>query len=338
MATIVKRPNGKWQASIRHVDASRSKTFTQRADAVKWARQTEIAYERGELCGQQEQKLEDRTLATALEMYRDEVAVLHGSGPNETASINAMLRDHSWICCKNLDELTATDVSKWRDLRLECVKPSTVVRELTLLRSAIDYALGPERSDTVNVVKLVKRPRVDDRRDRTVRPEEWHALLDACDAGQQPLLKPFIVMARETGMRRGELLSVQWRNVNWSQCTIFLTATKNGRSRNVPLSPPAVETVSDLPRTHAHIFPMSANAVRLGWQRIRKRAGVHDLRLHDLRAQCATDWLLRGWSVAEVQLLTGHRDPTVLLDRYARLKASDIVQKMRAFQPDKSVQ
>ena len=95
-------------------------------------------------------------------------------------------------------------------------------------------------------------------------------------------------------MRRGELLSMEWRNVDLDACTLLLPKTKNGYARLVPLSPRAVAVLAELPRTDDRVLPMTTNAVRLAWQRLRARAGVDDIRLHDLRAQAATDKLLDG--------------------------------------------
>jgi integrase len=326
MATINKRPSGKWQATVRRDGTSASKTFTKRGDAVKWARDAEMRAERGEL-HQPEPALSDtRTLADALVEFRDKVVQSHRSAPNETASINAVLRRDQWLARTKLDELTTVQVSKWRDQRLQEVAASTVVRELTLLQGSIEHALGV---DTVNVVKLVKRPRVDDRRERRLRSGEWQALMDACDRDRNKLLRPLLVLAVETGMRRGELLAMRWQHLDLQRCTVFLPKTKNGHARTVPLSPTAVHVLGGLPCTDDRCIPLGGDCVRQGFERVRARAGIDDLRLHDLRHECISRLVERGLSLAEVQQVSGHRT-LQMLQRYVHLQVDDIVAKLHA--------
>jgi len=301
MATINKRSSGKWQATVRSGGKSASKTFTKRTDAIKWARKTEM---RAEIDGSLKpfKRTDKQTLADALEVFRNSVVPRHRSADREQRCIDALLKHQRSLCRIRLDVLTSDDVCCWRDKRLTEVSPGTVVRELTLLQSALRHALA---EDAPNVVKSVKRPPVNARRERLLTEQEWGALLDAADGCRNKLMRPILVLARETAMRRGELLSMQWRNVNLERCTVFLPKTKNGHAREVPLSPLAVDVLVGLQRAKHQdefVLPITSNAVRMAWDRLRARAGVTDIRLHDLRAQAATDRLLEGWSVAEVQV------------------------------------
>lgn len=334
MPTINKRPSGKWQATVRSGGKSASKTLTKKADAIKWARKIEMHAEAGGSL-RPTKRTDKQTVADALEMFRDSVVPQHRSADREQRCIDALLKHQRSLCRIRLDMLTSEDVCRWRDKRLTEVSPGTVVRELTLFQSALAHALT---EDAPNVVKSVKRPRVNDRRERILSEREWAALLAAASDCRNKLMRPLLVLARETAMRRGELLSMQWRNVDLERCTVFLPKTKNGHAREVPLSPTAVEVLAGLRHAKHHdefVLPITENAVRLAWDRLRLRADVKDIRLHDLRAQAATDRLLEGWSVAEVQVQTGHRSASVLLERYARIKASHIVDKMRSTAPNK---
>lgn len=127
-----------------------------------------------------------------------------------------------------LGVLTPGDVAIWRDTRLMEVAPSTVRREMTLLRSAIGYSLGPNAR---NVVAIVIRPRSDDRRERRLRPGECSALLEPCDRGRNPLPRSLLIFTLETGMRREELLTLAWRHVDLRRYAAFLQRTKTGNPR-----------------------------------------------------------------------------------------------------------
>lgn len=325
MATINKRLSGKWQATVRRTSHSPSKTFTKRADAVKWARVVETEAERTGIVSHRALAGADTastfTLADALRHLANEQ-------DGERWRLHALARTQ--VAKLRINVLTVDDFAQWREQRMLDAKPSTVVRELSLMQTAIDRQLGEYAESTANPVRHLRRPRVDDRRERRLTDHEWHRLRDAAGKCLNPLMRPLLVLPRETAMRRGELLSMEWCNVDLDACTVLLPKTKNGHARLVQLSPQAVAILAELYRNDERVLPMTTIAVRLAWQRLRAHAGVVDIRPHDLRAQAATHKLLDEWSVAEVQVLTGHRDAGVLLERYARLRATDVVAKLHA--------
>jgi integrase len=329
MATITKRPSGKWQAIIRKDRKSRSRTFTKRADAIKWAREAEVSAERGELHQQAHQPTTEHnmTVRQVLEKYRDEVTTQKRCAANERYAINGFLR--SSLASVRLDKLTSVRVTRYRDQRLERMKPATVVRELGWLQHAIDIAMsdwGQQLPDG-NPVKQVRRPKINNRRERRLQAGEWERLLDAVHDERTPLMKPLLKLALATGMRRGELLGMHWQHVDLQRRTVFLPKTKNGQARTVPLSPDAVRTIETLPRDDARCFPMTGNAVRLAFERIRRRAGITDLTFHDIRHEAILRFVERGLSLAQVQMISGHRDLRMLL-RYTHLAVDDIVHAL----------
>lgn len=330
MATIRKR-GGKWQCIVRRDNRTASRSFTSKRDAVKWGAATEAAADAvgGSLpvrAQKQEDTVQTVTLADALAAFRDTVVPTHRSSVNETASINAILRRDRWLTRTRLAKLTAADVSKLRDQRLKQVSASTVVREMTLLQGAVGHSLD---ADATNVVQQVKRPRVHDRRERRLQVGELERLLGACDQDRNRLLRPLIVLALETAMRRGELLAVRWCDVDLERCTLFLPHTKSGHPRTVPLSPVALQTLAELPRTNERILPLSGDCVRQCFERIRARAGISDLRLHDLRHEAISRLVERGLSLIEVQQVSGHRT-LQMLQRYVHLQVDDVVAKLHS--------
>ena len=109
----------------------------------------------------------------------------------------------------------------------------------------------------------------------------------------------------------------------------YLPLTKNGTSRDVPLSIRAVDVLrgqrsrQDTPTP----FPVNANAFRLAWERLRKRADLCDLRFHDLRHEAISRFFEMGLSVPEVAVISGHKDARMLF-RYTHLRAEDLVKKI----------
>jgi len=227
-----------------------------------------------------------------------------------------------------LSELSGADAAKYRDDRLSKVKPATVRRELVVLRHVFEVARSewniPLHSNPVHALKLPKDSRP---RNRRLEADEAGKLLDAIGKRTAWYLRPLLLLAIETGMRCGELLSVRWRDVDLRSRTIRLLRTKNGEPRVVPLSPLASTLLSSLSKSDDRVFPVSPNAVRLAWERLRARAGIEDLRLHDLRHEAVSRFFELGLTTPEVALISGHRDPR-MLHRYTHLRPEKVAEKL----------
>ena len=178
-------------------------------------------------------------------------------------------------------------------------------------------------------MKHVRKPRVENRRERRLQLGEWERLMLAAAECGNPLMQPSVVLALETAMRRGELLAMRWRDFDPVRSVVRLPRTKNGHARTVPLTREAVRVLQSLPRTDERILPISANAVRLAWDRLRLRAGVDDLHLHDLRHEAISRLVERGLTLAQVQKVSGHRSLQMLM-RYTHLAVDDIVSALQA--------
>ena len=85
---------------------------------------------------------------------------------------------------------------------------------------------------------------------------------------------PIIDVAVLSSMRRGEILSLKWKNIDFERKRAFLPITKNGQSRFVPLNETIIQTLQELPRNGERVFPITDNAVRQAWDRLRRRAGI----------------------------------------------------------------
>ena len=129
-------------------------------------------------------------------------------------------------------------------------------------------------------------------------------------------------------MRRGEILGLSWDNVDLKRRTVFLPLTKNGSSREVPLTSKALSVLQEQRRrTDTHPFPVNANAFRLAWVRMRSRTGLNDLRFHDLRHEAISRFFEMGLSIPEVALISGHKDVKMLF-RYTHLKVDSLVCRL----------
>ena len=148
----------------------------------------------------------------------------------------------------------------------------------------------------LNPVRQITPPMMNRSRQRRATDGELARLM-ACAHTRSFWLAAMIQMAVETGMRRSELLSMLWDDVDVSARTIYLAHSKNGHPRTVPLSSAAVRTLETIPRIEARVFPITANAFRLAWERLRARAGVTGLRFHDLRHEAVSRFFEKGLSL-----------------------------------------
>ncbi len=326
MATI-RKLRGRWQAQVRRKGlAPRARSFDAKADAEKWARQLESEVDRAGILPDT-RMAESTTLKDVLLRYRDSVSPTKRSSVSEIARINALMtRD---IAFRTLTLLSSSEVARYRDQRLKTVSPATVIRELNLISHALDTARrewGIYLPD--NPCKLVRRPTPPKGRMRRLGPGEEQELLSAADEGRNRYMRPLIILALETGMRRGELLDLTWENIDLDTCVAHLPLTKNGDSRDVPLSRRAVETLRGLePKRSGRVLPHSGNAVRLSWEHLVDRAGLDDLHFHDLRHEAVSRLFEKGLGLMEVACISGHKELR-MLQRYTHLRAADLVSKL----------
>ena len=232
------------------------------------------------------------------------------------------------VCRKHLSQIATEDFAHYRDERLESIKPSTLKRQLSPLRNMFELARTewslPIRENPLSNL-LLKAPH--QRRERRLKGGELESLIAATQNVRNKLVLPIILLAVETGMRRSEVLQLEWRDLELKGRSLRLSQTKNGDLRLIPLSIRATEILRAVPRMNERIFPMSANAFRLAWERLRARAGLSDLHFHDLRHEAISRFFEMGLSVPEVALISGHRDPRMLF-RYTHPLRETILKKL----------
>jgi integrase len=307
----------------------RCKSFDTKLEAEKWARDLEAQVDRFG-AAPDTKILESTTLGQLLERYQREVSPLKRGSVQEIQRID-VLRRHE-LSYRTMIGLSQQDIASFRDERLQSVAASTTVRELAIISHVLEVAIrdwGLPLSK--NVVKLVRRPGIQNERSRRLTGDEEELLLAGCDAGQIPHLRTLLIVAIETGMRRGELLGLTWSNFSHNRRVITLALTKNGSGRDVPLSQRAFDALIDW-KSRAEvdkstIFPMSPGALEQAWRRLLTRSGVKALRFHDLRHEGVSRLFERGLNVIEVSSISGHKELR-MLKRYTHLSADDLVARL----------
>jgi len=325
MASIIKRQN-KWQVRIRLSNyPTVTKTFNKKSHALQWARETEIQIEKGLLTTGYDKA--EETLGEVLERYLSEVTPSKRGHEVEAIRLRKLMCDP--IAATKFGYLKPSHLIKYRNQRLKEVSGSTVKKELSLISDVFETAIKEwDMPINGNPIRQITKPKENKPRDRRLENDEEERLLLACSQSRNPYLLPFVIVATETTMRRGELLKLERQHLNLNNRTAYLPMTKNGDSRTVPLSTRAIATLNKIPiHISGKVFPLSETALRGLWNRACRRAGINDLHLHDLRHEGTSRLFELGLNIMEVSAITGHKD-LKMLKRYTHLKAEDLALKL----------
>jgi len=309
MASIY-RNGSKWRAQVYTHGVRDSKSLPTRQEAAQWALQREA-----ELSGR---KLPDKSLIDALRAYAKDVAPLHRGSRWELVRLKSLEREK--IAKRKLAGLGAEDWEKWGAERLRQVKPGTVAREFNLLRSVFEYA-RKKKWILVNPFADVTWPQTPPGRKRRITPDEIKTItfafglangLRATTATQRVGLA--FLFAIETAMRSGEICGLTWDRVHLAERYVALAITKNGTSRDVPLSAQAVAILRALPEEDGPVFGLGDDLRDALWRKTRPRA-ITNLRFHDSRAEAI--WRLsKKLDVLQLARVVGHNDLKSLMIYY----------------------
>jgi integrase len=326
MASIRER-FGTWQARVRREGyPAEVKSFATRTEAQKWARHMEASMDAG---GYRSRSDMDKTpLSEALHRYSEEVSPTKRGHLDEVIRIKALMR--SKMAAFALEKLTPAVVAAFRDERLREVKAGAVIRDLSLLSSIINHTRREWGAGIDNPCLLVKKPPAPAGRTRVLSADEERRLLAAVTpvGRRNPDMLPLVQLALHTAMRRGELLSLEWRHIDLAAQTAYLPISKNGHPRSVPLSRAAVAALSSLPREgDGRVFSISAQTLAAAFRKATARARVPGFRFHDLRHTATSRMADKLPNVIELAAVTGHRS-LQMLKRYYHPSAEALAKKL----------
>jgi integrase len=269
-------------------------------------------------------------VADSVSRYRDEVVPRKRGADRETLTLNAFLRQP--LAQVALSDVTTGMVSAYCAERLRRVRPGTLNRELDILRHA--FVMVRRDWDVPlahNAFADVRRPKDANPRERRLHSDEADRLLSASGRCRNPYVRFLVQLALETAMRRGELLNMRWRDVSIERRTLHIPVTKNGHARSIPLSTGALATLRTLSDREAsgseRILPITRDAAKMAWKRLVRRAGLVNLGFHDLRHEAISRFFEKGLNLAEVALISGHRDVRMLF-RYTHPRPEDVAKKL----------
>lgn len=324
MASLRKR-NNRWEVRVRRSgQPTQTKTFTLKSDAQQWAREAEIALEKGDLS--HKPKVSPITLKDAVKRYLEEVAIHHKGVASERYRLWAMADRLGKS--KLITAISSKDIASYKVERQKEVTSASVRRELNLLSSLFKTAKNEWGISALNhPVTAVKRPSDSVARDRRLTPTEKEQLLaESLRTGCQQLHLA-IFIALNTGMRQGEILKLKWNDIDFGRNQITVRDTKNGLNRVIVLSSALRGVLVNARQSEEKLVTITASGLQQAFRKLTTRLQIHNLRFHDLRHEAISSFFEMGLSVPEVQLMSGHRTLDQLM-RYSHSSLQNIKSKL----------
>lgn len=202
-------------------------------------------------------------------------------------------------------------------------------KSLSLLRTLYNKADAWQLWEGVNPATKIRWYKKDSR-ERFIQPEEMPKLLESLSLESLPTQALFLTCLL-TGCRGGEARGMKWEDVNLLQAVWTMPTSKNGKSHKVPLPPQLVGLLCRFPQTDPWVFGsprtngggIKKSTSFHNWRRIRARAGLDDVTIHDLRRTCASWMACNGENLAVISRVLNHSS-LAITSVYARLDVSSM--------------
>ena len=222
----------------------------------------------------------------------------------------------------DVNDLNTRIVEQWQTKILKMRKPATANRRLACLKhmltKAVDWKLANE--ETLKQVRKVEFEKENNRKLRYLDIDECQRLIECCS----PHLKPIVIVALNTGMRRGEILSLEWEQVDLRHGYILLDNTKSGEGRQIPINTTLLEMFSNMPRGYESKYVFAnrngdpLTDVKRSFKTALRKAEIVNATFHTLRHTCASHLVMAGVDLPSVKEILGHKTLAMTM-RYAHL-------------------
>ncbi len=224
-------------------------------------------------------------------------------------------------------------VTMQKEHRQNGLEPATCNRILMLLKfmfsCAIRWEILPAGENPCTGVASFP---ISGGSERFLTRQEAKRLLHELDVTENVQIANIIRMLLFTGARKSEILLMRWEDCDLAARVLKVPLSKSNRVRYIPLSDAAIQVLRSIPRKvdipWVFFNPKTGKPkvyIYRTWDRIRKKVGISDMRLHDLRHSFASFLVRSGRSLYEVQQLLGHHDPKITM-RYAHLSPKHLVE------------
>ena len=245
---------------------------------------------------------------------------------------------------KDIKDISAYDLEQYKVQRKHEVSEATVNRELTYIKSMFNKAIEWHYLKH-NQLQAVRKFRESPGRLRYLNEEEIEKLINSC----ADHLRPIVIMALNTGMRKGEILNLLWSDVDMKKGTLTIKKTKNNEMRMVPINESLHNVLQSLKKGN-HSQPVFVNEngkpfveIKRSFATALRKARITDFRFHDLRHTFASRLVMAGVDIRTVQELMGHKDIRMtaryshLSDAHLREAVNKVVTNLGQTENTKSV-
>ncbi|MEG7665009.1 site-specific integrase [Hafnia paralvei] len=280
-------------------------------------------------------RLKEATLEKALDVYLKQVTKNKKGELQEFYRINVIKRYA--IAKKKMHEISSIDIAKYRDERLNTVNfktgrklsGNTVRLEMALLSSVFKLSIIEWGFCRENPLILVTKPKPSKGRERRLKGREEKMLLSYFESKGNHEMAMIITLAISTAMRQGELLSLDWSNINVSRRFATLYDTKNGDDRTVPLNNIAIGCLTNCGiRQEGAVFRYTSNGLKSAWRTALINLKIDDLHFHDLRHEAISRLVELGTlNLMEISSISGHKSLS-MLKRYTHLNVTTLANKL----------
>lgn len=229
---------------------------------------------------------------------------------------------------KPISAVTPFEVDQYRIMRRKQVEPATVNRDVACLKHMFNLAVDWEFLK-VNRIQRIKKLREPPGRVRYLTKEEEERLIKCC----APHLKPIVIMAFNTGMRRGEILNLKWLDIDFVNLLITVTKTKTHEIRRVPINWTLYDELQRITKSESsYVFCDSQGRpygdIKNSFIHARKLSGIVDFHFHDIRHHFASWFIMKGGDIRSAQLILGHKDIKMTM-RYSHLSNTHLLEAVR---------
>ena len=244
-----------------------------------------------------------------------------------------------------LFQINSKDIDDYKLARLREAKPTTVNRELACLSHLFNLAKRQKKFFGENPISESKLLAEHNQIERILTPEEEKRLLNS----SSPELRAILVCALNTGMRKGEILTLRWTNVDLENNVITLehTNTKSKKMRRIPINSVLRKLLLEqkLKMGGSEYVFLSSNgspykrhdSLKQAFEGACRRANIKGLRFHDLRHTAATRMIESGASIVAVSRILGHADlKTTMRNAHPEDSLKDAVEKLGNFTLNRS--
>ena len=257
-------------------------------------------------------KKRELSFSQAADKYWDIHLSHKKSGPKLKSTINLLKK---YFGDKPLSQITTEDVQRFYNEKAAQTSAPTANRHLTTLNAIINKAIMLKIYKGENPCIGIAKQKENPPRNNFLSKAQIKEML-LCIAERSKALFAFAIY---TGMRRGEILRVDWRDVDLENNIIHIYESKSGYKREVPIAPTLKQILLGLnPQKSGKVFNLSTKQIEFDFNHALKQAGITDICFHSCRHTFASHFVMNGGSITDLQRILGHSD-LKLTQRYAHL-------------------